>query len=352
MKKQQILVAAAMLLSASPLLAQSSNNVDEVVKIERHAARDYREGEMIVKFKPSSAVRVRSLNRSVSSGVNVVDQVLGELGVTASEPLMPLSGATVVPRAQALRSVTGKTIEDSDMSQLYRLTFDAAKVDVHEAVDKLAALDEVEFAEPNYVVYALSTGEVAAADDPLKGEQWGHGQLKLDFLQKQKPLTDKRPVIAILDTGIDIEHPDLKDNIWTNEAELNGAEEEDDDANGFADDLHGWDFVNQTARLGDWNGHGTHCAGIAAAVGNNGIGVAGANPDALIMPVTVMQSDGTGDVATIIKGIDYAAANGADVISMSIGGYGYSLAEVAIGRRYKVTEKHLLATHLFALHIA
>lgn len=327
MKKQQILVAAAMLLSASPLLAQSSNNVDEVVKIERHAARDYREGEMIVKFKPSSAVRVRSLNRSVSSGVNVVDQVLSELGVTASEPLMPLSGATVVPRAQALRSVTGKTIEDSDMSQLYRLTFDAAKVDVHEAVDKLAALDEVEFAEPNYVVYALSTGEVAAADDPLKGEQWGHGQLKLDFLQKQKPITDKRPVIAILDTGIDIEHPDLKDNIWTNEAELNGAEEEDDDANGFADDLHGWDFVNQTARIGDWNGHGTHCAGIAAAVGNNKIGIIGANPDALIMPITVMQSDGTGDVATIIKGIDYAAANGADVISMSIGGYGYSLAE-------------------------
>ncbi len=327
MKKQQILVAAAMLLSASPLLAQSSNNVNEVVKIERHAARDYREGEMIVKFKPSSTVRVRSLSRGVTSGVSSVDKVLGELGITAGEQLMPLSGATVTPRAKALRSVSGKTIEDSDMSQLYRLTFDAAKVSVHEAVDKLAALDEVEFAEPNYVVYTLSTGEVAAADDPLKGEQWGHGQLKLDFLQKQKPLTDKRPVIAILDTGIDIEHPDLKDNIWTNEAELNGAEDEDDDANGFADDLHGWDFVNQTARLGDWNGHGTHCAGIAAAVGNNGIGVTGANPDALIMPVTVMQSDGTGDVATIIKGIDYAAANGADVISMSIGGYGYSLAE-------------------------
>lgn len=327
MKKQQILVAAAMLLSASPLLAQSSNNVDEVVKIERHAARDYREGEMIVKFKPSSAVRVRSITRSVSSGVNAIDQVLGELGVTASEPLMPFTGTKVASRAKALQSVSGKTIEDSDMSQLYRLSFDATKVNVHEAIDKLLALDEVEFAEPNYVVYTLSTGEVAAADDPLKGEQWGHGQLKLDFLQKQKPLTDKRPIIAILDTGIDIEHPDLKDNIWTNEAELNGAEDEDDDANGFADDLHGWDFVNQTARIGDWNGHGTHCAGIAAAVGNNKIGITGANPDALIMPVTVMQSDGTGDVATIIKGIDYAAANGADVISMSIGGYGYSLAE-------------------------
>ena len=82
--------------------------------------------------------------------------------------------------------------------------------------------------------------------------------------------------------------------------------------------------MNQTGRIGDWNGHGTHCAGIAAAVGGNGIGIVGANPDALIMPVTVMQSDGTGDVATIIKGIDYAVANGADIISMSFGSYGES----------------------------
>lgn len=330
MKRKVLWIAVAMLAASTSLVAQSSNNVDEVVRIERHTARNYREGEMIVKFKPTGAARMQSLTRGVSAGVNKVDEVFSELGVTASEQLMPLSGTKVMPRVKALRSVSGKSIEDSDMSQLYRLTFDAAKVNVHEAVDKLAALDEVEFAEPNYVVYALSTGEVTAADkadDPLKGEQWGHGQLKLDFLQKQKPLTDKRPVIAILDTGIDIEHPDLKDNIWTNEVELNGAEGDDDDNNGFADDLHGWDFVNQTARLGDWNGHGTHCAGIAAAVGKNGIGITGANPDALIMPVTVMQSDGTGDVATIIKGIDYAAANGADVISMSIGGYGYSIAE-------------------------
>ena len=324
--KNFFLIVATMLASAS-LFAQSSNNVDEVVKIDQHSARQYREGEMIVKFKPTSAVQVRTLKRGVTSGMNTVDKVLGELGITTGEALMPLTGSKVVPGARALRSVSGKTIYDSDMSNLYRLTFDENKVNVHEAIEKISALDEVEFAEPNYVVYSLSSGEVAAADDPLKGDQWGHGQLKLDFLQKQKPITDKRPVIAILDTGVDIEHPDLKENIWTNEAEANGAEDEDDDANGFADDLHGWDFVNKTGRLGDWNGHGTHCAGIAAAVGNNKIGITGANPDALIMPITVMQSDGTGDVATIIKGIDYAAANGADVISMSIGGYGYSLAE-------------------------
>lgn len=67
----------------------------------------------------------------------------------------------------------------------------------------------------------------------------------------------------------------------------------------------------------DFNSHGTHCAGIAAAVGDNGIGMTGANPMAYIMPVAVLQSNGTGDVATIIQGINYAKNNGADVLSMS-----------------------------------
>lgn len=160
--------------------------------------------------------------------------------------------------------------------------------------------------------------------------------MKLPQLWQQPIITQKRPIIAILDTGVDIDHPDLKANIWTNTKESEGAEDYDDDGNGFKDDLHGWDFVNQTGRIGDWNGHGTHCAGIAAAVGGNGIGIVGANPDALIMPVTVMQSDGTGDVATIIKGIDYAVANGADIISMSFGSYGESKAqEQALGRAYQ-----------------
>ena len=179
-------------------------------------------------------------------------------------------------------------------------------------------------------------GKNISYDDPLFGQQWGLQTMKLPQLWQQPIITQKRPIIAILDTGVDIDHPDLKANIWTNTKETEGAEDYDDDGNGFKDDLHGWDFVNQTGRIGDWNGHGTHCAGIAAAVGGNGIGIVGANPDALIMPVTVMQSDGTGDVATIIKGIDYAVANGADIISMSFGSYSESKAEEqALGRAYQ-----------------
>ena len=141
-----------------------------------------------------------------------------------------------------------------------------------------------------------------------------------------KPIINKaRPVIAIIDTGVDITHPDLKDNIWTNQAEADGRDDYDNDRNGFKNDIHGWDFINNTGKMSDNNKHGTHVAGIAAAA-NNGVGIIGANPRALIMPVTVLQSDGIGDVATLAKGIDYAVKNGATVINMSIGTYGNSNA--------------------------
>lgn len=269
---------------------------------------------------------------------------------------MPLSGNQQVKRLA--RSVNGKTVAAPAMNRIYLMHFDKTKVrNTEEAVAKLAKLADVEYAEPNRIVYALGNTESQAGqskalmdvqdqangggknisyDDPLFGQQWGLQTMKLPQLWQQPIITQKRPIIAILDTGVDIDHPDLKANIWTNTKESEGAEDYDDDGNGFKDDLHGWDFVNQTGRIGDWNGHGTHCAGIAAAVGGNGIGIVGANPDALIMPVTVMQSDGTGDVATIIKGIDYAVANGADIISMSFGSYGESKAEEqALGRAYQ-----------------
>ncbi len=249
---------------------------------------------------------------------------------------MPLSGAGAPARSKA---INGGYVESDDMSKLYRIRYneECAK-SVHDAIDAMEQLDEVEFAEPNYIVYTTSS-EVTDCDhyqnEPLFNQQWAFNAINLKNVWTKKKITDKRPVIAILDTGVDITHPDLADNIWTNEREANGVEEADDDANGYADDVHGWDFVNQTPRIGDWNGHGTHVAGIAAAVGKNGIGITGANPDALIMPVTIMQSDGTGDVATIIKGIDYAAANGADIINMSFGGYSYSIAEEqALARAY------------------
>lgn len=360
MKLHYIFTVALTALMAIPAMAQDRNNEDEVVKVDaRFSAYNYREGELIVKFKDQSAAQIKAPRRTKfrTSGVNSIDATLRALGVSEVEELMPLSGHQPVKRLA--RSVNGQTVTAPAMNRVYLMRYNKAKVrNVEEAVAKLSKLKDVEYAEPNRIVYALGGAETMAAqskaldeaqqqtaggenravsfNDPLFGNQWGLQSMQIPLLWQEPFITNKRPVIAILDTGVDIDHPDLKANIWTNAKEADGAEEYDDDGNGFNDDVHGWDFVNQTGRIGDWNGHGTHCAGIAAAVGGNGIGIVGANPDALIMPVTVMQSDGTGDVATIIKGIDYAVANGADIISMSFGSYGESKAEEqALGRAYQ-----------------
>ena len=337
-----IAVAVTMMTSAA-CFAQvaSSNNDDGVVKVDQRMSQHaYREGEVIVKFKSQGKVNIRKAGgRFSTSSVSAVDKVINQLGVTDVEQMMPLTGAVKAGGPRKARSYNGGVVEEADLSKLYCMKFDTKKVaTVEKAVAMLKEMDEVEYAEPNYLVFALGSDADTYKDEPMYGnQQWYLDAIGLPRLWAQPKLANaKRPVIAILDTGVDIDHPDLKGNIWTNEKEAADTDGVDNDGNGFAGDVHGWDFVNQTARIGDWNGHGTHCAGIAAATGSNGIGITGANPDALIMPVTVMQSDGVGDVATICRGIDYAVANGADFVSMSFGGYTYSIAEEqALAKAYQ-----------------
>ena len=343
---KRLLPVALMLLVAAPSFAQmvSNNNEDGVNKPTREARfRPYREGQVIVKFKTGSGVRVQKVKgKFKTSAVSAVDRVMNALGVAEAEELMPLSGAITTAKPRRAKAPNGRVVEEPDLSQLYCLSFDTAKVKhVHEAVEMLKEVSEVEYAEPNYLAFISADG--AATDsatyvsEPLYSEQWAPAAINLPALWNMSLADAKRPVIAILDTGVDINHPDLKDNIWTNEKEANGSDFEDDDNNGYCDDVHGWDFIHNTAIISDGmdgNGHGTHCAGIAAAVGNNGIGITGANPNAKILPIKVMGDDGTGDVATIVRGIDYAVASGANILSMSLGG-GYSVAEYqALSKAY------------------
>lgn len=317
----------------------AANPEEEVITLDaRHSKYECKPGEVIVKFKDSSRINISRKNGKFQSASNSeVDNLLRSIGVDEIEQLMPETGATAVGKKR--KAFNGTDVVAKDLSQLYVLRLATTEpVNVFDVVNQLKGLNEVEYAEPNYIVHTLETspGITETPDDPMYELQYGISAINLDKLWPMPVISKEGPIIAILDTGVEIDHPDLKDNIWTNEKESEGSEGYDDDGNGYKDDIHGWDFINNTGEIYDYNGHGTHCAGIAAASGFNGTGIIGANPDARIMPVTVMQSNGTGDIATIIKGVDYATANGANIISMSIGGYASSIAyEQALGKAYQ-----------------
>ncbi|MEL6110274.1 MAG: S8 family peptidase [Planctomycetota bacterium] len=129
--------------------------------------------------------------------------------------------------------------------------------------------------------------------------------------------------VAVIDTGVDLDHPDLAANIFVNAGEIagNGI---DDDGNGYVDDVHGYDFANRDADPNDVHGHGTHVAGTIAA-DDNGFGATGVAPDATILPIKVLGDNGSGSSLDVAAGIRYAADMGANVINLSLGG-GYSSA--------------------------
>lgn len=132
--------------------------------------------------------------------------------------------------------------------------------------------------------------------------------------------------IAVIDTGVDYNHPDLKGNVWVNAAELNGKAGVDDDNNGFIDDVNGYDFANNDNDPMDGHGHGTHCSGTIGAVHNNKLGVAGVMADVTIVPIKFLGDDGSGTLEAAIKSIDYATTLNVDLMSNSWGGGGRSEA--------------------------
>ncbi|MHC4147945.1 MAG: S8 family serine peptidase [Planctomycetota bacterium] len=182
--------------------------------------------------------------------------------------------------------------------------------------------------EPNYRLRAL-----AVPNDPLFPELWGlnnTGQTggtalaDIDAVSAWDITTGSSDVIvAIIDTGIDYLHPDLIDNMWVNSGEIasNGI---DDDNNGYIDDIHGYDFVQDDGNPSDQHGHGTHCAGTIGGRGNNNLGVAGVNWQCKLMAGRFLNARGSGTTADAIDAINYAVANGADILSNSWGGGGYS----------------------------
>jgi thermitase len=233
----------------------------------------------------------------------------------AEQPAAFVPGELVVgldpvePKALPLQAMqfVGVVADTIPQIGVYRLVL-ALGISMDDAAAFLKALPGVRYVEPNYLYYAVAT-----PNDPGYSRQWAlpkiQANLAWDIWQPQSPR-----YIAIIDTGIDYNHSDLVNKF----RRLSNGQ------------IYGYNLINNTTNANDDNGHGTHCAGIAAAEINNGIGVAGIagwrpglsgyNQYVQLMPVKVLDANGSGTLTNVARGITWAADNGAHVLSMSLGG--------------------------------
>ncbi len=191
-----------------------------------------------------------------------------------------------------------------------------------QAMDKLANDPRVRYAVPNHI-FELDVQE--RRPDDLSHELWGMQAIHAPEAWAVTTGSNSGPVIAVLDTGVDVTHPDLMSNLWTNTGEIpgNGI---DDDGNGVVDDIHGYNPNDNSGNVQDGHRHGTHTAGTIGAVGNNGQGVVGVNWQARIMAIKIFDDNGRTSAASIIKGLEYANKMGARITSNSWGGTQYNEA--------------------------
>jgi subtilisin family serine protease len=232
------------------------------------------------------------------------------------------------------------------LNRLYLFSADQP-IDIRTAVRQYAGLDAVEYAEPDFCGYALTT----APNDPNYGEQWGFkntGQMVGGRGDPGTPGCDidaelawdiergsRDIIVGNLDSGADIDHEDFVSNyqagvLWHNWAEIPGNNV-DDDSNGYIDDTLGWNFEdstqghpNGTNNIDDNHGHGTHTTGTIAAHTNNNTGGAGTCWYGQVMAVKVINAQGRFWYSHLCKGIYYAVNNGARILNMSLGGTDYS----------------------------
>lgn len=290
----------------------------------------YLPDRIIVKVMPG----VPAAGGGTFFGVSSIDAALVSLSVSSIEPLFP------VPLAE-------KEIGDVGLKRFYVVKY-SAPVDAFAAAEQLSALPDVQYAEP-WFIYSVRSNPDFIPNDPQFSQQYGLTRMRVhdawDITQG-----DTSVVIAIVDTGVETAHPDLAANIWLNPGEMgvdalgrdkrtNGV---DDDNNGYIDDWRGWDLGgadyntivpdNNPNPVGANTDHGTSVAGVASAVTNNGIGVAGTGFKCRILAIKTAADNDTRDngMAYIIAGypgIMYAALMGANVINCSWGGSGGSQFE-------------------------
>ncbi len=335
--KKTLLVVTLLILTSANLRAVYYENGDNSSTAEPM----YAKGVLVVNFAPYvNPQTFKTQNNNISTGLNEVDNAFMEYGVNKIEKLFSTARKP------------DKNDSSPDLSRYYRIEF-PAEINIQTVMEKLQETPGIEKVEP------VGIHQIALVpNDPGYGSQWFHNRADdhdIDSPEAWNVETgDSSVVVAIVDTGVLWTHPDLggsspytNGNIWTNWAEYNGTDGVDDDGNGYIDDYRGWDWVSVSGAWSgedastpdnnptDFNGHGTHCAGIVAAIANNGQGVAGVaggsyptDRGVKIMPLRVGWSAPdpyygyeTGYVRMdfCAQAFYYAANNGADVISCSWG---------------------------------
>ncbi|MBC7742775.1 MAG: S8 family serine peptidase [Bdellovibrionaceae bacterium] len=267
---------------------------------------------------------------SVFAGVvkqKKIEAVPGEYIVRLKTNVAKISKAQL---SQALGSSIKSTIPRLNLVVVKRASFETKS----SALQALKSNPLVAIAEPNFIYKINRT-----PNDPLLSQLWGMKNLgqvdsgggvgvagvDIDVEKAWDIETgSSKMIVAVIDTGIDFNHPDLKDNLWTNQAEAAGIAGIDDDGNGVIDDIHGYNAITGTGDATDDHGHGSHCAGTIGAKGNDEKGIVGVNWDVQLMAVKFLDANGSGNLEDALKAIDYASRMGAKVLSNSWGGGEFS----------------------------
>lgn len=266
---------------------------------------DYRKS---VKLAKGSFVVVRKENKNTTPIQE--EQWYKDAKATGSEVIME----------DTVKDDNGKEVKQVS----YKITTE--EKDIWSIVDNTNNQNAVEIAEPVYKYYTSEESVPSAEYNKGMEKQWYLKDQKLESVWGNEDYGNtagEGTVVAVIDTGVDYNHEDLQDNIWTNSAEVSGTTGADDDNNGYVDDVHGINLIDPNETPMDDHGHGTHVAGIIA-MENNNVGGVGIAYKSKIMPIKAGGSDGTFNSTDIAKGIEYAYKNGADVINMSFGSSAHS----------------------------
>ncbi|MDB2403935.1 S8 family serine peptidase [Schleiferiaceae bacterium] len=280
-------------------------------------------GQVLVRFADQLSP---SLNTTKSqTKITPVDQVLADYQGIKLEQLFPVQ-KPIPGGDKGFTTYTGKYYEYPKLTNIYKLTIkDTTYGAVFPLITALENLgdDYVVYAEPNYHFESDVTVPPA---DALYQYQYNASSMNADSawqIMNDSSITDEDIIISIIDTGVDTAHVDLHGKKHVNLIEQNGQAGVDDDGNGYVDDFSGWDFVNMDNGPIDDNSHGTHCAAIAVA-NHDTIGIAGIAPNAKYLPMKGLESSGGSTSSVLSQCVTYSANNGADILSMSFGGYGRS----------------------------